>query len=434
MSRPDSTGPTASSNGELFRDIEAVEKCDIVKTQAIPDEVPDGGLIAWTQVIMGHLVIFNCWGYITSFGLFQSYYVEKLGRSSSDIAWIGGMEMFLLNFIGVFSGRTVDMGYFRYTLLIGCAFQVLGVFMTAISTQYWQLFLAQGVCSGLGHGFLFAPIVSILPTYFKKNRAVAVSLATCGASTGGIVFPMIAYTCLDRLGFRWTVFIMGFVITFNAAMILTFTRTRVPVRKPRALLDARAFKQLPYALFTAGSFFTLWGLYFAYFYIGVFGRTVLQFSRETSLSVIIVLNGVGIFGRVIPALLADRYFGILNTLIPAVLASGILLLAWIGVDSKDGLFAWAVIYGIAANATQSLFPAAVGDLSKDPTRVGTYVGMVLGVVSISCLTGPPVGGRLVGLHHGNFLYAQLFGGATLLVGAILYISVALLRSKRTEVR
>ncbi|KAI8315441.1 Aspyridones efflux protein apdF [Colletotrichum sp. SAR11_59] len=171
-------------------------------------DTPDGGLMAWTQVAMGHLVIFNCWGYITSFGFFQQYYVEQLQRTASDISWIGSMQMFLLNFAGFFSGRTVDSGYFRLSLSIGCAFQVAGIFLTAFSTQYWQLFLAQGVCSGLGHGFLFAPIVSILPTYFKKNRALAVSLATCGASTGGMVFPIIAYFAMPRLGFRWTVIIM----------------------------------------------------------------------------------------------------------------------------------------------------------------------------------------------------------------------------------
>jgi MFS family permease len=204
---------------------------------------------------------------LASFGFFQQYYLEHLGKSSSEIAWIGGVQMFLLNFMGVFSGRTVDMGYFKLSLCVGCAFQVIGVFMTALSTEYWQLFLAQGLCSGLGHGFLFAPIVSILPTYFKRHRAVAVSLATCGASTGGMVFPTIAYTCLNRLGFRWTVLIMGFVVTFNAIMILSFTRTRVPVRKPRSLFDARAFKELRYALFTLGSFLALWGLYFAYFYV-----------------------------------------------------------------------------------------------------------------------------------------------------------------------
>lgn len=175
--------------------------------------------------------------------------------------------MFLLNFIGFFSGRFVDLGYLRYSLLAGCTLQVLGAFTTAFCTEYWQIFLAQGVCSGMGHGFLFAPIVSILPTYFKKNRAFAVSLATCGAATGGMVFPSIAYVALPSYGFRWTVLIMAIVITFNSIVILAVTRTRVAVRKPRSLFDLRAFKELWYSFFAAGSFLTLWGVYFAYFYV-----------------------------------------------------------------------------------------------------------------------------------------------------------------------
>ncbi|KAF6818055.1 MFS monocarboxylate transporter [Colletotrichum plurivorum] len=394
------------------------------------DEVPDGGLVAWTQVAMGHLVIFNCWGYITSFGFFQQYYVEQLHRTASDISWIGSMQMFLVNFVGLFSGRTVDSGHLRLSLAAGCALQVAGVFLTAFSTQYWQLFLAQGVCSGLGHGFLFAPVVSILPTYFKKKRAVAVSLATCGASTGGMAFPVIAYFAMPRLGFRWAVVIMGCVITFNAVMILSFTRARVVARKPRSLLDLRAFRELPYTLFAVGSFFALWGIYFAYFYIGIFGRSVLDFSLTQSLLSIIVMNGVGLFGRIIPAMLADRYFGILNTLIPVVGASGILILGWAGVSSAGGLSGWAVVYGIAANATQSLFPAAVGDLSTDPTRVGTKVGMVLAVVGVACFTGPPIGGRLIAINDGSYLYAQIFGGLSMIVGCATYISVAFKRPKK----
>lgn len=175
--------------------------------------------------------------------------------------------MFLLNFIGFFSGRFVDLGYLRHSLFAGCTLQVLGVFATAFSTQYWQIMLAQGVCSGLGHGFLFAPVVSILPTYFKKNRAFAVSLATCGAATGGMVFPIIAYVALPKYGFRWAVLIMAFVITFNSVLILTLMRSRVAVRKPRSLFDLRAFTEPCYSLFAAGSFLILWGVYFAYFYV-----------------------------------------------------------------------------------------------------------------------------------------------------------------------
>lgn len=59
-------GPLTSSSERSSGDAEALNNAHIVATQPSTDEVPDGGLIAWTQVIMGHLVIFNCWGYITS--------------------------------------------------------------------------------------------------------------------------------------------------------------------------------------------------------------------------------------------------------------------------------------------------------------------------------------------------------------------------------
>ena len=53
-----------------------------------PGPPPDGGLRAWTQVVMGHLIVFNTWGYINSFGVFQTYYVATLGHPPSDISWV----------------------------------------------------------------------------------------------------------------------------------------------------------------------------------------------------------------------------------------------------------------------------------------------------------------------------------------------------------
>ena len=53
-----------------------------------PGPPPDGGLVAWTQVACGHLIIFNTWGYIVSYGVFQTYYVSTLGHPPSDISWV----------------------------------------------------------------------------------------------------------------------------------------------------------------------------------------------------------------------------------------------------------------------------------------------------------------------------------------------------------
>lgn len=223
---------------------------------------------AYLQILAGHLMIFDTFGYIGSWGLFQSYYISTLGRSQSDISWIGSIQLLLVFFVGTFSGRSLDAGYLRITLAIGCALQILGIFAAASATTYWQLLLAQGICVGLGDGLIFCPMISLISTYYDdKNRALAVSFAAAGAATGGMVFPAIAKQLLPRLGEPWSVRVMGFVFVFNSAITLLVVKPRVAARKSGPLVEWTAFKELPYSLYAIGIFLTLWGLYFAYYYV-----------------------------------------------------------------------------------------------------------------------------------------------------------------------
>lgn len=80
------------------------------KSSFNPGPPPDGGLRAWTAVAAGHLVIMNTWGYINSFGVFQTYYSTELGLPPATISWIGSIQVFLLFFIGTFTGRITDAG------------------------------------------------------------------------------------------------------------------------------------------------------------------------------------------------------------------------------------------------------------------------------------------------------------------------------------
>lgn len=38
----------------------------VESAKAKESEIPNGGTWAWLQVLAGHLVVFNVWGYITS--------------------------------------------------------------------------------------------------------------------------------------------------------------------------------------------------------------------------------------------------------------------------------------------------------------------------------------------------------------------------------
>ncbi|KAM0793826.1 major facilitator superfamily domain-containing protein [Usnea florida] len=379
---------------------------------------PDGGLMAWTQVLMGHLIIFNTWGYINSFGLFQVYHVDTLGRTPSDISWVGSIQIFLLFFVGTFSGRATDYGLFRLTLLTGSILQSVGVFMTSFSTKYWQFFLAQGICTGLGNGLIFCPALSLLSTYFSTKRSLAIGIAGAGTATGGTVFPVIVQQLLPKIGFPWTVRVVGFVMFTIQCVTLTFAKPRLPPCKTGPMAEWRAFKELPYALFAIAMFLSFWGTYFAFYYVSSFGRDILGIRPSEAIDHLLILNGVGVFGRLIPAYLADRYFGPLNTMIPITFVSCLLLYWWAAVRSKGGLVGFAVIYGLFASGIQSLFPATLASLTSDLKKTGVRMGMVFSVVSFACLTGPPLAGILIQKRHGSYLYAQIFAGSVMLGGCV----------------
>ena len=154
-----------------------------------PAPPPDGGFRAWLTVGAGFCVIFNSWGYIQTFGVFQTYYLTILDKSPSTISWIGSIQIFLLFILAPFSGRATDAGYFRPVFMIGLLMQLLGIFMSSLATKYWQVFLTQGVCQGIGNGLQFAPTMSLVSTYFDKNRSLAIGLTAVGAAIGGLVMP-----------------------------------------------------------------------------------------------------------------------------------------------------------------------------------------------------------------------------------------------------
>jgi MFS family permease len=234
-----------------------------------PGPPPDGGFRAWLMSFMGHLVIFNTWGFISSFGVFQTYYVNTLRHPPSDISWIGSVQIFLLFFIGTASGRATDAGLFRPIFVAGCFFQLLGLFMTSLATKYWQLFLAQGVCIGVGNGLQFCPTMSLISTYFSKKRALAMGVAATGSATGGLVYPVIVQQLLPKVGFGWTMRVLGFVTIASSAIAIAFLRTRLPPRKSGPIVEWAAFKEAPYVLYCVGMFLCFWGLYFAFYYVGV---------------------------------------------------------------------------------------------------------------------------------------------------------------------
>lgn len=355
---------------------------------------------------MVHLTVFSTWGWITSYGVFQSYYETVLDLEPSSISWLGSIQIFLLFFLGTFTGRALDAGLFRAVYISGSVLQLLGVFSMSAATNYWQLLLAQGLCTGIANGLHFCPAMALLSTYFAKRRSFAVGIGALGSCTGGIVFPLIVQQLLPKIGFPWTIRVCGFLMVFTNAVTIALYRTRLPPRKAGPIVEWSAFREPSYTLFCAGMFFNFWGLYFAFFYVGTYGRNVLGMTYSESIDLLITMVAIGFLWRLLPNYIAD-IVGPLNVMLPFTLVCGVMMYAWIGIHSRATLFVFAAIYGSGSAGSQSMFPAGLSSLTTDLRKAGVRMGMGFTVVSFACLTGPPLAGALIQEDSGDYLYAQM---------------------------
>ncbi|KAJ6788924.1 hypothetical protein PWT90_00135 [Aphanocladium album] len=400
------------------------------KSSVDPGPAPDGGWVAWSQCLIAHLVIFTTWGWVNSFGTFQAYYTTLLDRSPSEISWIGSLNVFLLFFLGTITGRLTDAGHFRAVFAAGSVLLVVGIFTTAQCTTYAQFLLAQGVCIGVAHGCLFCPTLAVLSTYFHRRRALAVGIAACGSATGGLVFPSMVRQLLPAVGFPWTVRAIGLVQMAVITVANLGVRTRIRPRKTAPLVEWQAFKELEYSFYAAAAFFNFWGVYFAFFYVSAYSRDVLNppLSYPDSLNLLLIINGVGVVGRIAPNFIADR-IGAVNVFIPTSIIASILVYCFIAIKSPGGLYAWVVIYGIVGAGIQSLFPAALSFLTTDLRKLGVRMGMVFTIVSFAALTGPPIAGAIIASSAG-YTGAKAFAGSSIAVGCCFLVAAKMARMRR----
>ncbi|KAF1846043.1 MFS general substrate transporter [Cucurbitaria berberidis CBS 394.84] len=386
-----------------------------------PGPPPDGGVVAWTQVLCAWFAILNTWGFVNSFGAFLPYYRTILPQPASAISWIGSIQAWLLFALGMFSGRALDRGWFRPIVAVGIAFQLLGIFTLSAAKSYWQLLLTQGLCTGIGGGIFFVPIMGLCATYFSAHRGMAIGIVTTGNSAGGVIYPLVVRQLLPKIGFGWTVRVLGFINVASLAIVIAFMKPRLPPRKSGPLIDWEALKDKPYVLHVLGMCFIIPGIYIVYYYIASFARDTLSMPYTTSLNLVIIVNGVGIPARVLPGFIADRYIGVLNTMTICLLANIFILFSWLAVDSIPAVYIWTVFYGVFSAAFQSLFPTSIAEYSSDIAKTGTRLGMGLSVIGFSALVAGPLGGALLQAAHGNYTVPIAWAGASTLVGTILCV-------------
>ena len=419
---------------------------------------PNGGLKAWLQVVGGFVLFFNTWGILNTFGVYQTYYEsgQLFKASSSDISWIGSIQSFFLLLTGLFSGPVYDRGHLRLLLLVGSFLIVLGHMMLSLCHASWQALLAQGFVIGIGSGCLFVPAVAILPTYFSSKMATAMGIAASGSSLGGIIYPIVFYRLIPRIGFPWAVRVLGFMALGTLLIPIMVMQIRVKPPKARALIDSTAFKDLHFMIFVFGSILGFAGLYVGLFYLSYFGQATGITDDSLSFYLVPILNAASVFGRTLPNILADK-IGPLNVITPGESCSetflhtcrrkdmlehdkiadinpgamivSIVLFCLLAVNATGGLIVSVIFFGFFSGVFIALPAVCLVALTADKTKIGTRIGMGTAMIGVGVLIGGPGGGGILQRDSNKLDWTGTwaFTGAMTMAAGLVFLALRIMR-------
>ncbi|GAA5842506.1 hypothetical protein JCM3766R1_002613 [Sporobolomyces carnicolor] len=384
----------------------------------VPIEFPDGGWRAWSNVGGAWCISFTSWGFTNAYGAFQTYYQDNQlsHKSPSEISWIGSFQLATVLACAIFAGKLFDAGKIKWLLFTATILYTAGLFGLSYATEYWQIFLAQGLACGVASGIAFLPAASSVSHWFKHRRATALGVLATGSSIGGVVYPIMLNRLFIRLGFAWTVRAVGFL---NLALLIVANLTinsRLPPRKIEKIFDFRPLREKGFLLFVLGETIIMWGMYSPYFYIQDYAIEH-GVSRNLAFYALAILNAASVFGRIIPNWLADAY-GPLTILIPNCVLSGILIFLFLPMcRTAAGVIVFSILFGIGSGAYVSMMPATVASMTKNMGEVGHRTATMFLVISITALTGTPITGAIIVREHG-YVGAFVCSGVFVLVGSL----------------
>ncbi|ETS60296.1 hypothetical protein PaG_05851 [Moesziomyces aphidis] len=388
---------------------------------------PEGGFKAWLCVFGGWWCTFITFGYLNAYGIFQDYYQQTTlsHKSPSQISWIGAFQYFLMFAPAIFAGRLFDLGFFRPLFATGCALLVFSQMMVSLCTDYYQLFLAQGVGLGLGFGLVFNLAINCPAHYFNRRRGVALGVVASGSSTGGIIFPIMVRKLIPQIGYGWTMRIVGFFALFAVTIAWFSLSTRLPPSidvhdkskggwKQIQWTDFSAFRNPAYTFFVIGASSIMFGLYMPFSYMDVWTSS---HNIPANGYFLPILNAASSFGRVLPGLVADRV-GRINTVLPHLAVSGILIFIFPLCTNLGGLITFAILYGFTSGCYVSLIPACSSQLGSTAT-VGARNGMMFFLMSFGGLFGLPIAGAILGdVENADWWATAAYSGAMVVLGTI----------------
>ncbi|EOD43515.1 putative mfs monocarboxylate transporter protein [Neofusicoccum parvum UCRNP2] len=203
-----------------------------------------------------------------------------------------------------------------------------------------------------------------------KTEPSWASSSTMVSVTGGITYTLTVAYVLPKVGFEWTYRILSLIMITTMLFPTFVLRPWCGEQKMKAskVISTRGLLDFSFLLMLLGMFLSFWALYFPYFYITTYATTTLSLHPSPGhvCSFLITLLAATFPGRILPALVSDRFIGPLTTLIPSALLSATFIYLWTGIRTKAPFYLLTGLYGFSSAAIVTLYAPTSLAFARQP--------------------------------------------------------------------
>ena len=370
-------------------------------------------------VIVAFLIQMLMYGSFYSFGVFFKPLAAEFDWSRAVTSGAFSAKMLMGGIFSIVMGRLNDRLGPRIVLTVGGLFLGLGYLLMSQINALWQLYLFYAVLVAIGMSTGWVPLVSTIARWFVKSRGLTTGIVVSGVGAGTLIVPPIANWLIANYGWRTSYLLIGgvtLVVIVLAAQFLRRDPKEIglsPYGGSEVSVKGRSEESEGLSLLMAVRNRQFWMIGVIFFCFTFCIQTImlhivphtteLGISTTIAASVLAIIGGASIAGRIAMGGLADRLSN-RRPLFMALVLAAIALFYLQPANQVWMFYLFAIAFGFAYGG----LPALMSPIAAELFGLGS-LGVILGSLGLMSTMGGAIGPVLAGhIFDTTSSYSQAF--------------------------
>ncbi len=398
----------------------------------LKDRLFYGWVVVGTFLIVG----ITLYGIHFSFGVFFESIESAFHLNRAETSVVSSVNMLLAGVCAFLAGWALDRYGPRIVILLMGLFAGLGLLLTSQTDSLWQLFITYSLLLAMGTGALFVVSMSVVSRWFDKKRGLALGITSSGAGLGPLFMAPFATYLISNFGWRTAYFVMGliaWVIVIPLSRLLKRDPYEIGALPDGAKSDSNDIGEEEDGIRLPGlslpQVFRTRSFWLVIFILLLFASNIflvmthlvrhardINFSPMEAATVLSLIGGATIAGRVLAGIASDRVGRKVTAIFCALLQAGAMVwLIW--AQDLWMLYLFALVYGFAYGGMSPVMAALVSD-TFGLDRIGVILGLLEIGFGVGAAIGPAMGGLIFDARN-SYSLAFLLGAVAMLVVTLL---------------